>query len=131
MCSIEISRGWILSFCNHGGLENIMGYLKKITITVFTLIGTVVISGILFALSGRFIKSILSKNYLTQVLVGKGPIIGYNADGIPMYEEISTRGLFYYFATMVFIIMLTYIFYRILIKKRKKKKIDLNTGNSV
>lgn len=108
-----------------------MGYLKKITITVFTLIGTVVISGILFALSGRFIKSILSKNYLTQVLVGKGPIIGYNADGIPMYEEISTRGLFYYFATMVFIIMLTYIFYRILIKKRKKKKIDLNTGNSV
>lgn len=99
-----------------------MGQIRKILATALTFVSAIVISGALFWISGRFIRGILSKNYLTQILVGEGPIIGYNADGTPLYEEISLQGLFYYFGIMIFIIILTYLFYRMMIRKKKKAK---------
>lgn len=96
-----------------------MGFFKKILVTALTFITAVIITGTLFGLSGGFIKDILKKNYITQFIVGRGPVIGYDANGIPLYEEISLRGLAVYFGLMILIMILTYIFFRIMTKKKK------------
>ena len=82
--------------------------LKTIALSAFA---AVLLSGIQFAVTLKSSFKILWQVYIMHHLVWTGPILGYDANGQPMYEGTPVHMFAAYLGLLIGVILYTIIFY--------------------
>ena len=93
--------------------------LKTIALSVFA---AVLLSGIQFVVALKSSMKILWQVYIMQNLVGSGPILGYDANGQPMYEGTPVHMFAAYLGLFIGVILYTIIFYFLFSHRSARKE---------
>jgi hypothetical protein len=93
----------------------------KIKILDFSILAAISLSAVQFYIAINSSLKVLWQVYLTQHLVGPGPILGYSSDGSPMHEGTPVHMVAAYVGLCLGVLLYSIVYYRVILKLQKRE----------